>query len=29
MIALVATHDPTLIDIADLVLILEDGQIKQ
>ena len=27
--ALVATHDPNLIDIADSVLILEDGQIKQ
>jgi putative ABC transport system ATP-binding protein len=27
--ALVATHDPNLIDIADSVLILEDGQIKR
>ena len=27
--ALVATHDPNLIDIADSVLILEDGQIRQ
>jgi putative ABC transport system ATP-binding protein len=27
--ALVATHDPSLIDIADSVLILEDGQIRQ
>jgi putative ABC transport system ATP-binding protein len=26
--ALVATHDPDLIDIADSVLLLEDGQIK-
>jgi putative ABC transport system ATP-binding protein len=26
--ALVATHDPNLIDIADAVLILEDGQIQ-
>jgi putative ABC transport system ATP-binding protein len=26
--ALVATHDPNLIDIADSVLILEDGQIQ-
>jgi putative ABC transport system ATP-binding protein len=25
--ALVATHDPNLIDVADSVLILEDGQI--
>ena len=25
--ALVATHDPSLIDIADSVLVLEDGQI--
>ena len=26
--ALVATHDPGLIDIADSVLVLEDGTIK-
>jgi putative ABC transport system ATP-binding protein len=26
--ALVATHDPNLIDIADSVLILADGQIQ-
>ena len=26
--ALVATHDPNLIDIADSVLELEDGKIK-
>lgn len=26
--ALVATHDPNLIDIADSVLILADGQIR-
>ena len=25
--ALVATHDPSLIDIANSVLVLEDGQI--
>jgi putative ABC transport system ATP-binding protein len=25
--ALVATHDPTLIDLADEVLLLEDGKI--
>ena len=25
--ALVATHDPSLIDIADSILVLEDGQI--
>jgi putative ABC transport system ATP-binding protein len=26
--ALVATHDPNLISIADSVLVLEDGKIK-
>ncbi len=27
--ALVATHDPTLIDLADAVLLLEDGMIVE
>ena len=26
--ALVATHDPNLVDVADFVLELEDGRIK-